>query len=244
MIYHFGQFQRQPGVKTDNKVSLLFATVDADGGHCNDPELKLTKSDLQNQWSQRGHKVDFLPLLVAMQTSTVSTKTYVTAIWLSEEFLNSLQSISGKLCLKDISLSLSPKPREKQKERKRCCFIFISISVDMASVEPRRWGGSNYHLSAPRFSHSCHLHPKQLVSKSLCYMTHTHSRFLSHTHIKNTLRPTVNQVGVARCFLEVTTHLPFFSHRLLQLSLSNLGEFQSSKELTRGHLCGTCGGSD
>lgn len=35
---------------------------------------------------------------------------------------------------------------------------------------------------------------------------HTHSCFLSHTHIKRTPRPTANQQGVVRCFFEIPTH--------------------------------------
>jgi len=59
-------------------------------------------------------------------------------------------------------------------QSRRWCFKCITISVDTARVEPRGWAGSNDHFPAPEFSHSCHLHPKQLVSKGpATYRTHS-----------------------------------------------------------------------
>lgn len=111
-------------------------------------------------------------------------------------------------------------------QRKRYCFKCISISVDTAWVEPRGWGGSNYHLSAPEFSHSCLLHPKQLLSEGPTTYC-TLSLFLSASHTSNT-HPDQQQTsrGSKKCwhFLEITRHSSLFNCRLSQLSSSVVWE--------------------
>lgn len=126
-------------------------------------------------------------------------------------------------------------------------------------VGHRGWVGLNYHLSAPEFSHSCHLHLKQLLSKGAHYIPHilpflflflvlffflSHSLalslslFQSHTHQTHTQthhKPAVIQ-KILLFHRNHNTYIPFKLLTSPTLFLGRLEEFLEALCIHQGAL--------